>query len=287
MVRSMTGFGSSTATAGGWRAEVTIRTWNHRYLSVRARALGDRPALQAQIEERVKAAFGRGEVGVWLDLQPDRSDQGRALFDVERASATYSEIAKIGRDLGIDDAPSLEALIRAGGLQPTEESDADVWPAVLAALEEAIDRVSASREQEGAILAEDLTRLIRHLRELSEAVESRLPELASALRTRLLERIADVEANVEPERLEAEIALLVERYDVQEELVRLRGHLERASRLFESDGPLGKELDFLSQELLREVNTIGSKARDSEVSGLVIDMKLAVEQFREQVQNVE
>jgi len=283
----MTGFGSSTATAGGWRAEVTIRTWNHRYLSVRARALGDRPALQAQIEERVKAAFGRGEVGVWLDLQPDRSDQGRALFDVERASATYSEIAKIGRDLGIDDAPSLEALIRAGGLQPTEESDADVWPAVLAALEEAIDRVSASREQEGAILAEDLTRLIRHLRELSEAVESRLPELASALRTRLLERIADVEANVEPERLEAEIALLVERYDVQEELVRLRGHLERASRLFESDGPLGKELDFLSQELLREVNTIGSKARDSEVSGLVIDMKLAVEQFREQVQNVE
>jgi len=287
MVRSMTGFGSSTATAGGWRAEVTIRTWNHRYLSVRARALGDRPALQAQIEERVKAAFGRGEVGVWLDLQPDQSEKGRALFDVERASATYSEIARIGRDLGIDDAPSLEALIRAGGLQPMEESDADVWPAVLAALEEAIGRVSASREQEGAILAEDLTRLVRHLLELAEAVESRLPELANALRTRLQERIADVEANVEPERLEAEIALLVERYDVQEELVRLREHLERASHLFESDGPLGKELDFLSQELLRVVNTIGSKARDSEVSGLVIDMKLAVEQFREQVQNVE
>ena len=100
-------------------------------------------------------------------------------------------------------------------------------------------------------------------------------------------RVAELDVSVDADRLEAEIALLAERHDVQEELVRLRGPVKRAQGLLVSTDPIGKELDFISQELLREVNTIGSKARDSEISGLVIDMKLSVEQFREQVQNVE
>ena len=99
--------------------------------------------------------------------------------------------------------------------------------------------------------------------------------------------MAELEANVDPARLETEVALLADRCDVQEELVRLRGHIDRASGLLAGSEPIGKELDFIGQELLREVNTIGSKARDSLASGTVIDMKLCVEQFREQVQNVE
>ena len=286
MVRSMTGFGSGTAKESGWRAEVTIRTWNHRYLSVRTRALSDRPLLQAQIDERIKKAFRRGEIGIWVDLQADRSAT-RSIFDDASAAAAYKELSGLSNMLGLDEAPTLEALIRAGGLQQTTETDADVWPAVSSALEAAMEATQASREQEGAVLAKDLVRLISDLRDRASLVEERLPELTAALRSRLQERVAELEVTVDADRLEAEIAILAERHDVQEELVRLRGHLKRAAGLLDGDRAVGKELDFLSQELLREVNTIGSKARDSEVSGLVIDMKLAIEQFREQVQNVE
>jgi uncharacterized protein (TIGR00255 family) len=287
MVRSMTGFGSGTATVGGWRAEVTIRSWNHRYLSVRTRALGERPLLQAQIEERVKAVFSRGEVGVWIDLQPDRTQQTHALFDRAGARAAFHELAELTSDLGIPEPPSLEALIRAGGLQTVADADADMWPGVSAALETAIQATTAAREREGSVLAEDLARLVASLSESVDAVEARLPELTASLRAKLADRVAELSLAVDPDRLEAEIALLAERHDVQEELVRLRSHIARAGKLLRSKKPVGKELDFLSQELLREVNTIGSKARDTDVTGWVIDMKLTVEQFREQVQNVE
>lgn len=286
MARSMTGFGTATAREDGWRAEVTIRTWNHRYLSVRTRSLNDRPQLQSQIEARVKETFRRGEIGVSLDLQPDRDDATRELFDPATARAVHAELKALADDLGLP-PPTLNELIRAGGLQTTAESDADVWLAVSAALDEALTQTNASRAKEGQVLCDELERILGDLSQHAERVTARLPEITDALRTRLMERIAELQASVDAERFETELALLVDRFDVQEELVRLRGHIDRAAKLLKSNGSLGKELDFLSQEMLREVNTTGSKARDSEVSGTVIDMKLCVEQFREQVQNVE
>lgn len=287
MVRSMTGFGAGHARTGGWRAELTIRTWNHRFLSIRTRSLSDRPQLQAQIEDRLKGAFRRGEIGVWLDLQPDRAAEDRHVFDHEAARAAYAELEELSRDLTLPSAPSLEALIRSGALQPAAEADADVWPAVSEALDAALTQATSSREEEGATIALEFSRLLAGLGQQAESVAERLPELVASLRERLSTRVAELEVAVGADRLEAEIALLAERHDVQEELVRLHAHVGRATGLLTSDEPIGKELDFLSQEMLREVNTIGSKARDSEVSGLVIDMKLSVEQFREQVQNAE
>jgi len=287
MVKSMTGFGVGHARTGGWRAELTIRTWNHRFLSIRTRSLSDRPQLQAQIEDRLKGTFRRGEISVWLDLQPDRTTGDRRVFDHEAARAAYAELDDLARELSLPSAPSLEALIRSGALQPAAEADADVWPAVSEALDAALTQATSSREEEGAAIALELSRILTDLDGKAESVAERLPELVASLRDRLSARVAELEVAVDAERLEAEIALLAERHDVQEELVRLRAHVDRATGLLRSDKPIGKEFDFLSQEMLREVNTIGSKARDSEVSGLVIDMKLAVEQFREQVQNVE
>jgi len=286
MARSMTGFGSGTARAEGWRAEVTIRTLNHRFLSVRTRSLSDRPRLQAQIEERVKGAIARGEVGVWLDLQPDEAADHQ-LFDHGAARATFNELVQLSEELSISTPPTLEALIRLGRLQPAVESDEAVWPAVSAALDDALQATVRAREAEGASLATDLARLLDRLREFTESIADRVPEILASLRDRLRERVAELEANVDPARLETEVALLADRCDVQEELVRLRGHIDRASALLAGSEPIGKELDFIGQELLREVNTIGSKARDSLAAGTVIDMKLCVEQFREQVQNVE
>ncbi len=287
MVKSMTGFGAGSACSGGWRAEVTIRTWNHRFLSVRTRSIGDRPRLQSQIEERAKGAFQRGEIGVWLKLQRDGSEENVQLFDHQAARVAHAELRALADELSLSAPPSLEDLIRIGALQPIDEADEEVWPAVEEALDEALAQTTLSRRAEGATLADELERLLDELAEHTEVVSRRLPEITAGLRERLNERVADLDVSVDPDRLEAELVLLSDRYDVQEELVRLGSHIERATALLESDGPIGKELDFISQELLREVNTLGSKARDTEVSSTVIDMKLCVEQFREQVQNVE
>jgi uncharacterized protein (TIGR00255 family) len=118
-------------------------------------------------------------------------------------------------------------------------------------------------------------------------VKERLPQVTEELRARLQERVAALQVEVDPARLEMEIALLVERFDVREEVARLEAHLARANALLEKGGAIGKELDFLSQEFLREVNTLGSKSRDLAISSLVIDMKMAIKDFKEQVQNVE
>ena len=286
MARSMTGFGTGTARAGGWRAEITLRTWNHRYLSVRTRSLGDRPLLQARIEERIKESFRRGEVSVWLDLQPDREDAERTLFDRAAAASVVEELRKLADELTLPE-PTLADLLRAGGLQSAAESDLDVWPAVSEALDAALQQTDTSRLEEGRVLAEELKRILTELEGHADLVTERLPQILDDIRQKLAERVEELQITVDPERFETELALLVDRFDVQEELVRLRGHLDRAAKVLKTDGALGKELDFLCQEMLREVNTTGSKARDSEISGTVIDMKLAIEQFREQVQNVE
>jgi len=287
MIQSMTGFGVGSATEAGWHAEITIRTLNHRYLSVRVRAVSDRPRLQAQIEELVKRAFTRGEIGVWVTVAPVAAPEERAIFDHATARDVFADLVRLGGELALDGRPTLADLIRAGGLQTVQQEDEALWPAVERACRSAMDLAVASRASEGAVLNRELDRLIASLAASVKGIESELPRIADDLRSRLRERLEALCVEVDPQRFEAEVVLLVERYDVREELVRLRGHLERARSLLAASEPIGKELDFLSQEMLREANTLGSKLRDGRSSGAVIDMKVAIEQFREQVQNVE
>jgi uncharacterized protein (TIGR00255 family) len=137
------------------------------------------------------------------------------------------------------------------------------------------------------LLGEEIARLLDVLEARGTQAEARLPGIQDDLRDKLHARIDELGLRVDPDRIESEIVLCVDRFDVQEELVRLRGHVARVRQLLSRGGPVGKELDFLSQELLREVNTLGSKVRDGEVAGLMVDMKVAIEQLKEQVQNVE
>jgi len=287
MMQSMTGFGVGSATESGWHAEVTIRTLNHRYLSIRVRLPGDRPRLQSQLEELVKGSFTRGEIGVWVAVEPVRTPEERPVFDHAVARDVFADLVRLGGELGADGPPTLSDLIRAGGLQAIEDADEALLPAVEAACRSAIDLALASRAAEGRVLGRELDRLIDVLQSSVEEVEAELPRIGEDLRTRLRERLDALSVEIDPQRLEAEVVLLVERYDVREELVRLRTHLERARSLLAASEPIGKELDFLSQEMLREANTLGSKLRDGRSSRAVIDMKVAIEQFREQVQNVE
>jgi len=288
MVNSMTGFGTGTVTAAGWRVDVTIRTLNHRYLSVRVRAPHDQPRLQVCLEEAVRRAFSRGEVGVWIGLARDREAQHESpLFDRAVIDDHLKELLGIVEEQSLSEAPTLSDLIQVGAFQVAKPLEVDPWPVVEPAVQQAIEATLLARSKEGAHLAEELKHILDQLSGLLAAVKQRLPAVSEELRNRLQEKVASLSIVVDSDRLETEIALLAERFDVREEVTRLGSHLHRAEELLKSDSPIGKELEFVSQELLREVNTLGAKSRDLVISSFVVDMKVAIERFKEQVQNVE
>ncbi len=287
MISSMTGFGMGTASGEGWRAEVTLRTLNNRFLSVRLRALHDRPQVQVQVEEAIKRAFKRGEVGVSISLERDAAAVEQEIFSAETVERYLTGLQQVVDRFSLPQRPTLSDLIAVGALQQLSGEENDPGPIIGKALQEAIAATKDARAKEGEHLAGEIEGILSRIASLTAQVEERLPQVQRELRARMEEKVASLSMEVDPARMEMEIALIVERYDVQEEIARLQGHVTRARSLLVSSEPVGKELDFLSQEMLREVNTLGSKSRDLAINGLVIDMKLAVNAFKEQVQNVE
>lgn len=287
MVKSMTGFGVGSAEGDSWRVEVSIRTLNHRFLSTRIRSFNDHPQLLSRIESRLKETFSRGEISVWISVNHIGTGGNDNPLDHGAAQNVYSELQDIQQLLSIAEAPSLEDLSRAGGLQPLHAEDEELWPILEGALTDAIEETDAGRAREGREMKAELAAIAGRVRHSLDQVKERLPVVLEEIRGRLNEKIEALQLKVDPSRMETEIALLTDRFDVQEEMVRLETHLIRANQVLEAGKPIGKELDFLSQEMLREVNTLGSKARDTSTSSIVVDMKLAVEQFKEQLQNVE
>lgn len=287
MVKSMTGFGVGTAEGNDWRIEVSIRSLNHRFLSTRIRSFNDHPQLLSRIEARLKQAFSRGEISVWIGVNHVGTGGNDNPLDHGVAQGIYRELQDIQQLLGMENSPTLEDLSRAGGLQPLHAEDEELWQILEQALNGAIEETDAGRMREGAELRSELSAIIERIRTSLDRVKERLPEVLTEIRSRLTEKVDALQLKLDPSRLESEIILLTDRFDVQEEIVRLTTHLERGCQVLEKDSPIGKELDFLSQEMLREVNTLGSKARDTSTSSIVVDMKLAIEQFKEQLQNVE
>ena len=287
MVKSMTGFGVGSAEGNDWRIEVSIRSLNHRFLSTRIRSFNDHPQLLSRIEARLKQSFSRGEVSVWIGVNHVGTGGNDNPLDRGVAQGIYRELQDIQQLLDIEKSPTLEDLSRAGGLQPLHVEDEELWKILEQALNAAIEEADAGRKREGGELKAELAAIIERIRVSLEQVKERLPEVLAEIRARLTEKVDALQLKLDPSRLESEIVLLSDRFDVQEEIVRLATHLERGRQVLEKDSPIGKELDFLSQEMLREVNTLGSKARDTSTSSIVVDMKLAIEQFKEQLQNVE
>ncbi|HDL85276.1 MAG TPA: DUF1732 domain-containing protein, partial [Candidatus Acetothermia bacterium] len=210
-----------------------------------------------------------------------------AVFSLETIERYLTGLRQVVEQFTLSDQPTLSDLIAVGALQQANNDEDDPAPTIDEALQQAIAATRAARAKEGEHLAAEIEGILSRISSLTAQVEERLPEVQRELRVRMQEKIASLAVEVDPARMEMEIALVVERYDVQEEIARLQGHINRARSLLASSDPVGKELDFLSQEMLREVNTLGSKSRDLAINGHVIDMKLAVNAFKEQVQNVE
>jgi len=294
MVHSMTGFGRGRASVDGTTANVELRSVNKRHHDVSLRlpdALADR---EGDIQTRLTEAFERGRFLVDIEVAADGEKALPIDLDTEKALAYKKLLERLSSAAQIQEPIRLEHLMQFDDLFVASEEARDVaademWPAVEAALNEAIDALQAMRAQEGKALRTDLAARIDAIEENLDAIEDRAPERVRERQGRLQERLDELVADdrIDPDRLETEIALLADKLDVTEECVRLRSHLEMFREAMDADEPAGRKLKFITQEIHRESNTIGAKANDETISRCAVQIKEEIEKIREQISNVE
>jgi uncharacterized protein (TIGR00255 family) len=290
-MRSMTGFGIGEAPAGSGKLALEIRSVNHRFLDVRVRLpreLGDLAAYIDQIA-REKLTRGRYEVAVRVDGVV----LGAPVLDRDRARAAFHALCELRDEL----APGSEVPLSLLGSIPelfvssVEREIERLREASRVALAAAVVALDTMRTHEGEALRGDLFARLERVRRVAREVELRVPEMTDAHRKRLRERVerfrAATDIEVDGTRLEQEVLLFAERSDVCEELTRLESHCAQFAALLSNEESIGRRLDFLLQEMAREVNTAGAKSPDAQISHAIVEMKAEIERMREQVQNVE
>jgi uncharacterized protein (TIGR00255 family) len=288
----MTGFGRASVDvdAGQGRLRVEIRSVNHRGLDLKVRAPQPDAFCEAEIGRAVRAAVERGSVMVHIREEAQSARAGHAVIDEARARKVHGALERLRVELGIVQPAGLDTVAAfmstggAGGL----EGEA-LWENLRPAVEKALAELVATRKREGAALAEDIGGRVTHLRALVGQIRTAAAALPERFARRIEERLASLrgQPGFEPGRVAQEAALMAERLDVSEELVRLDTHLGHLRELVRAPGAVGRKVDFVVQEVGRELNTIGSKAQDATVAGLVIEGKAELEKLREQAQNIE
>lgn len=292
MIRSMTGFGKASRSLDGSLVTVEVSAVNQRYLDCVMHLPPQWAAIEAALKEVVRKHVSRGRLNVWMVRKRATSEKLPVLFDAQvarqyvDASKQLAKLLRTKKRLSIDTLAQLEGVFRA------EEFDEDldrIESVACAVLEEALVALNAMRATEGAALAQELKHRLAVLADGLKAVQDRLPEVTAAFDARLRNRLAELKAglDVAEERLAVELAIMAEKGDVTEEIVRFKAHIEHALELIHRDEGAGRELNFLVQEMQREVNTLGAKVRDGDVARDVLAMKAELEKFREQIQNIE
>lgn len=290
--RSMTGFGRGETTIGDrvWVAEV--RTVNHRYLDQRVVM----PRIFSGLEDRVRKIIAsnhdRGRVDVVLQLQGESGFGPRLSVNTDLARQYHSCLQRLKTELNINSQVELSDILSLKDIISQAEQSPDFdreWKVICGALDIAINECCLMREQEGKALKEELLDRLESFSYCLDSLQERLPELAEARYRELKERIARLLEGVEmdPVRLAQETAILADKADVTEELVRLRSHIGQFIAFLDLREPVGRRLDFLLQEFLREVNTIASKIANAEIAHMIVELKNEIEKLREQVQNIE
>jgi len=283
----MTGFGRGVAEQGPLRATVDLRSVNHRFLDLKLRAT-IAPSLEEQVAAKIRGAIERGAVTVSIHVA--RGPGTTQRIDEAAARASHAALTALARTLGIA-GPDLALVLAQPGVVLAADDREDASEAlILAAVDTALGQLQQMRAVEGRVLERELAARIDELGRLRQAIETLAAGVTEQLHKKLTDRLRKLlgdDSKVDPARLAQEVALLAERADITEEIVRLGSHLEQAQAVIGGLGASGRKLDFLVQEIGRELNTIGSKSQLTEISSTIVEAKAVLEKFREQVQNVE
>lgn len=290
----MTGYGRGECVQDGFKITVELSSVNRKQGEISVSLPRELEVLEAQIRNTINQKISRGRLNARINLHSSTDTVAAAIRpNLPLAKAYLRELKKLAKELKLDETVTLDQVIRAPGvLQPEDKgSDAEAfWPAVETALEQALTTLVKMREKEGAHLAADLKSRIKIMREAVATVQSRAPEVMTRYREQLRDRVKSAGLEIPTEyddRLLKELVYYSDRSDISEELTRLASHFKQFDDYVKSKEPVGRTLDFLSQEINREINTIGSKANDSLISREVVVLKTELEKFREQVQNIE
>ncbi len=288
MIRSMTAF-ARRESQGDWGTLTwELRSVNHRYLDVNPRLPEEWRGLENVVRERIQKRLSRGKVECTLRYQPAASAEGGVVVREDFARSVIAACEQIEQWMNNPARLTASDILRWPGVTQEPQRDLEsVKDHILTLLDEALLELVSTREREGGRLQEALEQRCEAVKDIVGQVRARRPQVMQALREKLLGRIAELDVQADSARLEQELAIIAQRLDVDEELDRLDTHLSEVAGVFKRKDAVGRRLDFLMQEFHREANTLASKANDAETTKAAVELKVLIEQMREQVQNVE
>lgn len=294
MIRSMTGFGHSTAGGDDITISAEISSLNHRYLDIGMKLPSLLSSFENEARKLLQSRLERGRINVLIVSDGDMPESGRIEFDQALARQYIDTARAFALKASLRDDIGASSTLRLGSLwtlkTPPPEEMGDLWELTEKALNGAVDQLIEMREIEGANIWSDLSARGEQIDELVREIAGRIPQVVEEYRERLRERIASVlseGSEIDEQKLLTEAAVFADRADISEELARLDSHTKQFEALAKQESNVGRRLDFLLQEMFRETSTVGSKARDAGISHAVVEVKGQLEKMREQVQNVE
>ena len=292
MLYSMTAFGRGEAMADGYRFTVELRTLNHRFCDIRIKLPRRYTDFEEEIKRKLSAHFSRGRIELNVVADETLDKVQHLTVDTELAETYKRLLLDLKDKLGLEAGLSMDTLLYFRDLfvfREDEESRGQAWKVMATALDQGVKQCIHMRREEGSAIEVDFNERLNQLETLSGEVESRAPLVFMDVRDRLQKRIEELlgQGQVDESRLAQEVAILAERSDITEEVIRFKSHIQQFRDLLKASGPRGRQLEFVLQEMHREINTVGSKANDVEIGQKVIQIKTELERFREQVQNVE
>lgn len=292
MLRSMTGYGRGQAVSDKWDISVEIKSVNHRYFEWSAKIPKTFLFLEDKLKSKVQETISRGKVEVLLSIYSVGQQDIQVEVNQSVAAGYVNALRAAAPSLSLEDNLKLSDLLRFSDiftLKRKELDEEELWEAVSKVAQMALDAFVAMKEKEGEKLKEDVLSRRNTIENMLSKVEERAPMLRQEYYDRLYQKLCEVleDKNIDESRLVTEAGIFADKVAIDEETVRLRSHLHQLGDLLEGEEPVGRKLDFLVQEMNREVNTIGSKAQDVAIARLVVDMKAEIEKIREQIQNIE
>ncbi|WP_283607436.1 YicC/YloC family endoribonuclease [Faecalispora anaeroviscerum] len=292
MIKSMTGYGRAEGTLDGRYIIVEIKSVNHRYFEFNSKITRGYSFLDEKLKALLQQGISRGKVDVFVSVETLEDADAQVLVNHSMAAGYLNALVELRDKYALRDDITVMGLARYSDIftvHRTPEDEDQIWEIVSQVTKQALEQLLQMREREGTRLKEDILARAQTILSLVQAVEERSPVTVQEYQQKLLARLQDVlhESNIDEQRMLTEAAIFADKIAVAEETVRLRSHFDQMNLMLESSEAIGRKLDFLVQEMNRETNTIGSKASDSQIAYMVVNMKAEIEKIREQIQNIE
>lgn len=293
MIKSMTGFGRGEYRDDNYNLKIEIKTVNHRYNDISVKMPRHMNYLEENIKNIVKSNISRGKVDIYLNLEYIDGAPVDIKVDMNLARTYKEALDQINDELGLSGDIRINNILLLADIIKAERKEIDeesIWLAVKKSLEMAIEDIMSMKKREGRELEIDMTSNLREIEKILLEIEARSPLVVVEYKEKLKTRISDLldnDINIDEEKLSHEVAYFADKSNINEEIIRLESHINQFKNILKEEDIVGRKLEFLIQEMNREINTIGSKANDTEISSAVVDIKSSIEKIREQVQNIE